>query len=56
MLQDFIQNEDGDVNIVSMVVLIGIAVLLAVLFKGQIKSLLMTLFGTIQQNATDAIN
>lgn len=56
MLQDFIQNEDGDVNIVSMVVLIGIAVLLAVLFKGQIKGLLMTLFGTIQQNATDAIN
>lgn len=56
MLQDFLQNEDGDVNIVSMVVLIGIAVLLAVMFKTQISGLLKTLFGTITDNATKAIN
>lgn len=56
MLENFFQNEDGDVNIVSMVVLIGIAVLLAVMFKTQISDLLKTLFGTITDNATKAIN
>lgn len=52
----FFEEERGDVNIVSMVVLIGIAVLLAVLFRTQIQGLITTLFGTIGQNATDAIN
>ena len=33
LVKDFFYNEEGDVNIVSMVVLIGIAVLLAVIFK-----------------------
>ena len=44
----FMCDEEGDVNIVSIVVLIGIAVLLAVFFKGQIMDLLETLFGTIK--------
>lgn len=52
----FLRDEEGDVNIVSMVVLIGIAVLLAVLFKGQIKNLLNSMFNTIQNNANSAIN
>lgn len=52
----FLRDEEGDVNIVSMVVLIGIAVLLAVAFKSQIQNLLNTLFATIQNNATNAIN
>ena len=55
-LANFIHDEEGDVNIVSMVVLIGIAVLLAAMFKTQIKTLLETLLGTITQNATKAIN
>lgn len=55
-LVNFIHDEEGDVNIVSMVVLIGIAVLLAVMFKNQIRDLLDTLMGTITQNATDAVN
>ena len=54
--KDFLYNEEGDVNIVSMVVLIGIAVLLAVIFKNNIKKLLETLFKTISGNATDAVN
>lgn len=56
VLHDFLYDEEGDVNIVSMVVLIGIAVLLAVIFRKQIEGLITTLLGTIQDNATDAIN
>lgn len=56
LAKNFFEEENGDVNIVSMVVLIGIAVLLAVLFKEQISGLLETLFGTINDNATKAIN
>lgn len=56
MLNQFLHDEEGDVNIVSMVVLIGIAVLLAVLFKGQISKLLNSMFKTIQNNANSAIN
>ena len=38
MVTNFFYDEQGDVNIVSMVVLMGIAVLLAVIFKGKIKT------------------
>ncbi len=54
-LNKFMRDEEGDVNIVSMVVLIGIAVLLAVFFRNQIQTLLTTLFSTITQNATEAV-
>lgn len=55
-VQDFLHDEQGDVNIVSIVVLIGIAVLLAVLFREQIEKLLKTLFTTISGNATKAVS
>ena len=55
MLRDFVKKEDGDVNIVSIVVLIGIAVLLAIVFKNRISSLLGTMFDTIETNALDVI-
>jgi len=55
-LREFCTKEDGDVNVVSIVVLIGIAVVLAVLFRGRIEALLNTLFGTIEQGATDVIS
>lgn len=51
----FLQKEDGDVNIVSVVVLIGIAVLLAVFFKNQIVNLLNSLFKTINNSADTAM-
>ena len=41
----FIQDEKGEVNIVAIVVLIGIAILLAVVFRGKIESLLNKMFG-----------
>ncbi len=55
-LSEFCKKEDGDVNVVSIVVLIGIAVLLAIIFRGAISNLLNTLFGTIENNATNAIS
>lgn len=54
-VREFFSKENGDVNIVSIVVLIGIAVLLAILFRGAISNLLNSLFSTIQNNATNAI-
>lgn len=55
-LREFCTKEDGDVNVVSIVVLIGIAVLLAIMFRGAIEELLESLFGTIESNATNAIS
>ncbi|MFR2113836.1 MAG: Flp1 family type IVb pilin [[Ruminococcus] lactaris] len=55
-MKDFFYNEEGDVNIVSMVVLIGIAVLLAVIFKNNIKDLLDVLFKAISGNAEKAVS
>lgn len=54
-LRKFFSDEKGEVNIVAIVVLIGIAVLLALIFKDQIESLLETLFSTITENANDAV-
>lgn len=54
-LKKLFSDEKGEVNIVAIVVLIGIAVLLALIFKDQIVSLLETLFGTITENANDAV-
>lgn len=54
-LRCFFSDEKGEVNIVAIVVLIGIAVLLALVFKGQIEGLLETLFGTITENANKAV-
>lgn len=53
---EFKREERGAVDIVAIVVMIGIAVLLAVAFRRQISSLLTSLFSTITTNATDAIN
>ncbi len=54
-VKDFKNNEIGAVNVVEIVVIIGIAVVLAVLFRRQIQSLLETLFGSINDNAAEAI-
>lgn len=55
-LNEFCKKENGDVNVVSIVVLIGIAVLLAILFRGAIEDLLKSLFETIEKNATSAVS
>lgn len=54
-LAEFFKKENGDVNVVSIVILIGIAVLLAVIFKGRITKLLNDLFDTIEGSAKNAV-
>lgn len=52
----FIKDERGDVNIVSIVVIIGIAVVLAIIFKDAISSLIQTLLNTITGGAINAVS
>lgn len=54
-VNEFISDERGEVNIVAIVVLIGIAVILALIFKEQIIKLLETLFASITKSATEAV-
>lgn len=52
----FFNSESGEVNIVTTVVLIGIAIALALVFKEGISGLLDTLMQNITTNATNAIS
>lgn len=51
----FLRDEEGDVNVVSIVVLIGVAVLLAMAFKTEAGKLIDTLFKAIGTNAGKAV-
>lgn len=51
-----VNNERGEVNIVAIVILIGIAVVLAIIFKDAILGLINSLLTQIQGNANNAIN
>lgn len=53
--QDFLEEERGAVDIVAIVVLIGIAVAIALIFRNQITSLITGLFGQIESNANAVI-
>lgn len=48
---DFFSDEKGEVNIVAMVVLMGVAVFLAIVFRNQISDLLDTLFVKLTTSA-----
>ena len=54
-IKEKVTDENGEVNIVVIVVLIGIAIILALVFKNQIIGLLNTLFGNINNKATEAV-
>ena len=54
-LRRFFTKESGDVKVVSIVVLIGIAVVLAIIFRDAISSLIEDLLDTIRGNAEGAI-
>ena len=54
--QAFLEEERGAVDIVAIVVMIGIAVLLAVFFRTQIEGVMEILFGKIQTQAGNAID
>lgn len=55
-MNNFLTKEDGDVNVVSLVVLIGVAVVLAIIFKDAISKLLESLLETISGKAQEAVS
>ncbi len=55
-LRSFMTNEEGAVDIVAIVVLIGIVVLVAVIFREALTDLVESLFDTISGTANDAIS
>lgn len=55
-LESFLTKEDGAVDIVAIVVLIGIVVLVAIIFRKAISNLINNLFKTIENNANNAVN
>lgn len=54
--EDFFKDENGAVDIVAIVVLMGIVVLVALVFKNKLSRLVTDLFTTITGNATKAVN
>lgn len=50
-LNKLLRDERGEVNIVAMVVLIGVAVILAIVFKGAIEGLITRLVQAIETKA-----
>lgn len=55
-VKEFFRDEKGAVDIVAIVILIGIAVILAVVFKNSIKKLIENLLDTIGKKATEAVS
>ena len=55
-LGKFVKDEKGEVNIVAMVILIGIAVVLAIIFKDAIGELITSMLTQIKGNANNAIS
>ena len=55
-VQKLFQKENGDVNVVAIVVLIGVAVVLALIFKDEISKLLRSLIKTISGKAQEAVS
>ena len=50
------KDENGAVDLIAIVVLIGIVVVLAIIFRDAIKSLITDLLNKIRNNAVDATN
>lgn len=55
-VSNFMSNERGDVNVVSIVVLIGIAIVLALVFRKSISKILNALLDSIGSKANSAIS
>ncbi len=55
-IKGYAKEEKGAVDIVAIVVIIGVAVLLAIIFKDSLSKLINGLFDTISQNANNVIS
>lgn len=56
LLRDMVENEEGAVDIVAIVVLIGIAVILALFFRTQLEEIIRDLFKGISSNVKKSQN
>lgn len=54
-LKNFFESEKGAIDIIAVVVMIGIVVLVAIVFRNQLQTLIETLFGKITESATKAV-
>lgn len=52
----FVNQEQGDVNIVSIIVICGIVVILAAVFKEQLKTFITTVFSKVTTNAGNVVD
>ncbi len=52
---EFVYDEDGEVNIIAMIVLLAIAIALAVVFREYIIGLFKRIWGAINSSADNAI-
>lgn len=55
-VSNFMSDERGDVNVVSIVVLIGIAIVLALVFRKSIAKILNSLLNSVGSKANSAIS
>lgn len=55
MVTNFFYDEQGDVNIVSMIVLMGVAVILALVFKNKLTTIIGKLTDSVSDQADKAI-
>lgn len=55
-MNNFLTNEDGAVDIVAIVVLMGIVVLVAIVFREQLEKFVTDLFKVVTGNAGEAAN
>lgn len=49
MMEDFLKDEEGDTNMVSMIVLIVIVIALATIFKEQLQLAIEAVFGKLTE-------
>lgn len=55
-MNNFLTNEDGAVDIVAIVVLMGIVVLVAIVFREQLETFVKDLFKIVTGNANQVTN
>lgn len=53
-IKKFMQDEEGDTNIISIIVVLVIVLGLAIVFKDKIKALVETLWASVEGNANKA--
>lgn len=53
--EEFLYDEDGEVNIIAMIVILAIAIALAIVFRSSLKSLFDQIWGNINDDVSGAL-